>query len=126
MLFRSLEGTALALFLSLLVILDVAADEQVDNQTHEASLDAHTTKVHDDTNNGAGCESYTGCDEPTTDNTQYTCYTEYGTLAARSEEHTSELQSRFDLVCRLLLEKKKQKNQKQRRGAITTPQLTTP
>src|SRR5207249_11645524 len=28
-------------------------------------------------------------------------------LAARSEEHTSELQSRFDLVCRLLLEKKK-------------------
>src|SRR5699024_11821450 len=27
----------------------------------------------------------------------------------RSEEHTSELQSRFDIVCRLLLEKKKQK-----------------
>src|SRR6266704_6266368 len=29
------------------------------------------------------------------------------TVARRSEEHTSELQSRFDLVCRLLLEKKK-------------------
>src|SRR5690349_23551846 len=29
----------------------------------------------------------------------------------RSEEHTSELQSRRDLVCRLLLEKKKQKNE---------------
>src|SRR5699024_2703301 len=29
-------------------------------------------------------------------------------LQTRSEEHTSELQSRFDLVCRLLLEKKKQ------------------
>src|SRR5438105_11666321 len=28
----------------------------------------------------------------------------------RSEEHTSELQSRVDLVCRLLLEKKKKKN----------------
>src|SRR5438067_3753597 len=28
---------------------------------------------------------------------------------ARSEEHTSELQSRFDPVCRLLLEKKKKK-----------------
>src|SRR5437868_8440277 len=28
-------------------------------------------------------------------------------LMSRSEEHTSELQSRFDLVCRLLLEKKK-------------------
>src|SRR5207248_3829803 len=27
----------------------------------------------------------------------------------RSEEHTSELQSPYDLVCRLLLEKKKQK-----------------
>src|SRR5437868_15423820 len=32
-----------------------------------------------------------------------------GALRVRSEEHTSELQSRFDLVCRLLLEKKKQK-----------------
>src|SRR5690349_24214297 len=30
-----------------------------------------------------------------------------GTPSARSEEHTSELQSRRDLVCRLLLEKKK-------------------
>src|SRR5699024_12360392 len=29
----------------------------------------------------------------------------------RSEEHTSELQSRFDLVCRLLLEKKKRSTQ---------------
>src|SRR5699024_12513999 len=29
------------------------------------------------------------------------------TTPSRSEEHTSELQSRFDLVCRLLLEKKK-------------------
>src|SRR5437868_9709021 len=29
------------------------------------------------------------------------------TKLPRSEEHTSELQSRFDLVCRLLLEKKK-------------------
>src|SRR5438309_8665738 len=28
-------------------------------------------------------------------------------VAARSEEHTSELQSQFHLVCRLLLEKKK-------------------
>src|SRR5437868_12286108 len=30
-------------------------------------------------------------------------------IVPRSEEHTSELQSRFDLVCRLLLEKKKKK-----------------
>src|SRR6266496_5989727 len=33
--------------------------------------------------------------------------------AERSEEHTSELQSRRDLVCRLLLEKKKKKKKKQ-------------
>src|SRR2546429_3290240 len=33
-----------------------------------------------------------------------------GTLSLRSEEHTSELQSRLHLVCRLLLEKKKKKH----------------
>src|SRR5699024_12613139 len=32
------------------------------------------------------------------------------TTPPRSEEHTSELQSRFDLVCRLLLENKKHKS----------------
>src|SRR5690606_41896038 len=32
-------------------------------------------------------------------------------VPARSEEHTSELQSRENLVCRLLLEKKKKKKQ---------------
>src|SRR5437868_13124461 len=36
----------------------------------------------------------------------------------RSEEHTSELQSRFDLVCRLLLEKKKKKTKKQHKKHI--------
>src|SRR3989442_11765789 len=33
-----------------------------------------------------------------------------GLISARSEEHTSELQSRPHLVCRLLLQKKKQKS----------------
>src|SRR5438105_9357195 len=33
----------------------------------------------------------------------------------RSEEHTSELQSRVDLVCRLLLEKKKEGRRNRRR-----------
>src|SRR5699024_11798997 len=37
----------------------------------------------------------------------YQCTAEDSHLKMRSEEHTSELQSRFDLVCRLLLEKKK-------------------
>src|SRR5690606_40388399 len=35
-----------------------------------------------------------------------------GGVALRSEEHTSELQSRENLVCRLLLEKKKKHRQK--------------
>src|SRR5690349_25170546 len=35
------------------------------------------------------------------------------TALQRSEEHTSELQSRRDLVCRLLLEKKKKKKKKE-------------
>src|SRR5699024_12353143 len=33
-------------------------------------------------------------------------YARAGAFGLRSEEHTSELQSRFDLVCRLLLEQK--------------------
>src|SRR3989442_11383835 len=37
----------------------------------------------------------------------------------RSEEHTSELQSRPHLVCRLLLEKKKEKQTKKRRPCIS-------
>src|SRR6266436_4198260 len=35
-----------------------------------------------------------------------------GSIISRSEEHTSELQSRLHLVCRLLLEKKKKKKKK--------------
>src|SRR5437868_8767715 len=45
-------------------------------------------------------------------------------LPSRSEEHTSELQSRFDLVCRLLLEKKKN-NTKLLHTALT-PRTPTP
>src|SRR2546422_7737820 len=41
-------------------------------------------------------------------------------LTTRSEEHTSELQSRLHLVCRLLLEKKK-KNQLKRPPVNTPP-----
>src|SRR5690606_41982583 len=36
-------------------------------------------------------------------------------VLVRSEEHTSELQSRENLVCRLLLEKKKKKDKKNKR-----------
>src|SRR5690349_23184577 len=40
------------------------------------------------------------------------------TRAPRSEEHTSELQSRRDLVCRLLLEKKKKNRRPRREQAV--------
>src|SRR3989440_6542060 len=40
----------------------------------------------------------------------------YAVFCLRSEEHTSELQSRSDLVCRLLLEKKKNKESRQSRS----------
>src|SRR3989454_5817779 len=39
--------------------------------------------------------------------------------ADRSEEHTSELQSPCNLVCRLLLEKKKEQHQRQNNGYST-------
>src|SRR5689334_24756187 len=51
--------------------------------------------------------SYTGIDRPTKD---------VDVFAKRSEEHTSELQSQFHLVCRLLLEKKKQSPLQHRRS----------
>src|SRR5690349_23031734 len=44
--------------------------------------------------------------------------------AARSEEHTSELQSRRDLVCRLLLEKKKKKKRNTHNYNIVKKTLT--
>src|SRR3989442_10409489 len=42
----------------------------------------------------------------------------------RSEEHTSELQSRPHLVCRLLLEKKKKRDRRGRLGHAPTPHLS--
>src|SRR2546422_5415531 len=42
--------------------------------------------------------------------------------ARRSEEHTSELQSRLHLVCRLLLEKKKKKTKKKQHQYMKTHQ----
>src|SRR5438067_9729678 len=47
-------------------------------------------------------------------------------LELRSEEHTSELQSRFDLVCRLLLEKKKTRDRPRRRYPPRHPDAQPP
>src|SRR5437588_7491756 len=46
------------------------------------------------------------------------------TVASRSEEHTSELQSHSDLVCRLLLEKKKKINRYHRNYLLSTASRT--
>src|SRR5689334_24026862 len=43
----------------------------------------------------------------------------------RSEEHTSELQSQFHLVCRLLLEKKKKKKQNKNHTATGKLSIST-
>src|SRR5205809_5417583 len=48
-----------------------------------------------------------------------TTFPEFGIRDSRSEEHTSELQSRLQLVCRLLLEKKKKTTY---RGGRAPPQ----
>src|SRR2546427_8190035 len=47
------------------------------------------------------------------------------TQSGRSEEHTSELQSQSNLVCRLLLEKKKKKKNKLRCVTIVTYTTST-
>src|SRR2546422_2275231 len=44
-----------------------------------------------------------------------------GALRVRSEEHTSELQSRLHLVCRLLLEKKKKETKNDTQEHILLP-----
>src|SRR2546430_9434046 len=51
-------------------------------------------------------ETY-GTLSPRRDNVILVCHALSGDAHARSEEHTSELQSQSNLVCRLLLEKKK-------------------
>src|SRR2546430_8132549 len=56
--------------------------------------------------------------------TQDQCMTQLA--ACRSEEHTSELQSQSNLVCRLLLEKKKKKNQFQPTKDIDRYRRTAP
>src|SRR5260370_24611238 len=45
--------------------------------------------------------------------------------AARSEEHTSELQSHLNLVCRLLLEKKKKHENKYQINSIVRQRMKT-
>src|SRR5438132_2405754 len=48
----------------------------------------------------------------------------WSSVGSRSEEHTSELQSHSDLVCRLLLEKKKKQKNKNKHAIIRIPTQT--
>src|SRR2546430_10316702 len=57
----------------------------------------------------------------TTDEHEWTQMNE----SARSEEHTSELQSQSNLVCRLLLEKKKKNNRLYHLASFTRPLAVT-
>src|SRR5438874_9129760 len=72
--------------------------------------------LYDEQRNHPGIAHYIihGCDNPTMASLALSAARKYASIAPssphavhRSEEHTSELQSRRDLVCRLLLEKKK-------------------
>src|SRR5260221_10562786 len=51
-----------------------------------------------------------------------TLHLHHNPVPARSEEHTSELQSHSDLVCRLLLEKKKKQQNVKRQNVTKTIQ----
>src|SRR5690349_23873241 len=64
------------------------------------------------------CQSKAKGKTPSSDTAD--CRKIYPQNRKRSEEHTSELQSRRDLVCRLLLEKKKKKKKQKKRHTNTT------
>src|SRR5690349_23252055 len=55
-----------------------------------------------------------GCSKPSANTSALNPGGIFSSAPSRSEEHTSELQSRRDLVCRLLLEKKKKKKTQKR------------
>src|SRR2546428_8511051 len=73
---------------------------------------------------GLGLEQVAGYDEGDPDS-RPRARVPYRTIAAeeRSEEHTSELQSRSDIVCRLLLEIKQMQTSASQRSGRTRPVL---
>src|SRR2546428_12526787 len=77
-----------------------------------ATTEIYTLSLHDALpilrNPSAAYELALGAGRPYQPGDQVSYYL---TATPRSEEHTSELQSRSDLVCRLLLEKKKEQGQ---------------
>src|SRR5689334_17009250 len=88
-----------------LAVLVVAADDSVMPQTREHLEILSLLGLRH------GVIALTKCDL-VDETTREVVELEVRELVQRSEEHTSELQSQFHLVCRLLLEKKKNKEKK--------------
>src|SRR2546422_3005868 len=77
-----------------------------------ATTEIYTLSLHDALPISAFSGAIAGCKRNTTRFSPSTSSSRYAsTITTRSEEHTSELQSRLHLVCRLLLEKKKRLHQ---------------
>src|SRR5437773_10949320 len=73
-----------------------------------ATTEIYTLSLHD----ALPICSERSCGHDATDRASASGSGRSGVADPRSEEHTSELQSHHDLVCRLLLEKKKKKHNK--------------
>src|SRR5689334_24916225 len=75
-----------------------------------ATTEIYTLSLHDalpiSSKNGPGTSASPA---PPPRSSSRVCSSPASAEVSRSEEHTSELQSQFHLVCRLLLEKKKKK-----------------
>src|SRR5690242_21528273 len=85
---------------------DPATTEIYTLSLHDALPISSTTRWR--SSSAVPCPTYATVSSPCTAGCSTRCTTAAtGRTAARSEEHTSELQSHVNLVCRLLLEKKK-------------------
>src|SRR2546429_6986807 len=84
----------------------------------------HTTLFRSQAKPGRPAKSYRGEMAPQSypvDQTRDSCRVPVKTYIGRSEEHTSELQSRLHLVCRLLLEKNRTCTLKQLLSPVDGP-----
>src|SRR5207249_11584501 len=104
----------------------IAVQQVKEHQNRFPLLGAHAAVQCEDCHKGAAVGQFQGlstacisCHQKDLQQTQTMGGTvpnhiaaQFPTTCERSEEHTSELQSRFDLVCRLLLEKKKLKSKR--------------
>src|SRR5690625_6217632 len=98
------------LYMLISIILVVGACSQTDDE-NSTENDTEENDINDSEAESEESEDQEYNDNDTSDETE-DYRSDIGNLNIRSEEHTSELQSRGHLVCRLLLEKKKNKKKK--------------